>query len=1177
MSALKDQIRFEARAAREAKGDLNTKRKMLADAINKMAKAGTITAAQAKTLINRVNKVNLDNPVMVDRLIDYADKVFKDAEYADKLSKANDLKSKIKQLSKNKNKFGDLTAFAAEFAKIDPEMVENIDEYIEMASKVKEGVQGSKIVKDKVIPADMVDIGKTMEYVNETMKAQEEAIRQNTAERLQDLMGVDVSDLTYDQMMELLEQSEDKPIDKYKEDIVRSFINKMFNTYSTIINDMFKTGIDPFSDPDNPETVDFKESDKKLVKEFMNMDLKLLDTKAALRAADALNNFITNKSTAGMGAVLAEYNGVKNAKEVDKKGISGKEIKMYFSPAIGRLFFDQFASIPLFFERLFKGFGKGQYVREMMGINSLINHKAEAVDAANRIVNKYVLQFSKMKPNKKGFQDMYNIIERGIIGDLAKTIVGDQKQVEAEFNRRKKLIEESIEVLKKGGTKKETEAAKIIKEVFDKIAKDAKTIEEVKAKADKINVDAVQFWVEEWAKLYDQLADISLSVYNKVLDKSINYVPDRFGFLERADKVKKDSDGTESLFFANSNIENFYKKEAGSLMKSTPPTSLFGRDGKAGMYVNLSFDTNNANALLEALIDIKTAADIRQIQAFTKSPEFDNIIPSGKDASLTKDRIATLIRNIRNKRVVTDKVFRDVTKRLDRIAALGTAGALAGPTQAITQTVPVAVNTFINSGGRLNITSIFNKDINNFIKNSGMGIANRGTDAITELDSLNKKLEAAATTNREAVSRAVENISKKYLEVYLSNFDVLIARASWITYYEKSLKKQKKLPKGGIDYSNHEINQEAAQYAQDMVDRQQNISDKDLAGSMYNSSDPLKQFITKIIMPLTTFRMNQTTRFSNDVAIFISKTASNEDRATAGRSLVGFAAEMATFRMLKLYMGYYLLYGLAQFIRGEEDDEEEKQKKWDNMVKGAATSVATDVLSPAPVFDIATNLATNFTLDQMQAIYGIDKEERFNVFTEKNQTPLQSFVSDLGIFGIPVAKAMKLYEDIELGVTGKFKKEYFGKEVEMFIKEKDKELLSNPMYIALNFTTALGINPLGPETSNVMNTMVKSIKSDAMTEGQIEKEKAYKGFETIKDFKEKDPEGYTKADNDPESPLNKKREKDKKERDEKYFEEHGKYPDKKEENKGERGLERESKKGSDRGSERGEGDRGSER
>jgi hypothetical protein len=54
-------------------------------------------------------------------------------------------------------------------------------------------------------------------------------------------------------------------------------------------------------------------------------------------------------------------------------------------------------------------------------------------------------------------------------------------------------------------------------------------------------------------------------------------------------------------------------------MKSTPPTTLLDGNGDSrGMYLNMSFDTKMANALMDALIDIKTAADIRQIQAFKK-------------------------------------------------------------------------------------------------------------------------------------------------------------------------------------------------------------------------------------------------------------------------------------------------------------------------------------------------------------------------------------------------------------------------------------------------------------------------------------------------------------------------------------------------------------------------------
>jgi hypothetical protein len=1111
------------KSAREAKADLNKKRKMLTAAINEMKKKGSISVRQAKALINRVNSVNLDNPVMVERLLTYAENVFNDAEYADKLNKANDLQSKIKQLSKNKGKFGNLTAFAAEFAKIDPAMVENIDEYIEMASNVKEGVQGSKIVRGNVVPADMVDVGKTMEYVNKMMEAQAETIRQKTAERLQELMGVDASDLTYDQMMELLNLSKDEKVDKYKEGIIRGFIDRMFNTYYTIINDMFETGIDPFSDPDNPTTVEFKDSDKKIVEEFMAMDLSLLDAKEALRAADALNNFLTNKSTAGMVATLGDYNGRKNIREVVAQGKKAKQIKMYWSPILGKTYFQQIASIPAFFERLFKSYKTGRYIREMMGINSLVNHKADAVTAANRVINNYILEFSKKRPNNKNFQDISNIVERGIIGDLAKTIVGDAKQVAAEFNRRKRLIEQSIKILEEAGSKKETQMAKAMKEVYDKIAKDSKTIEEVKAKADQINVDAVQFWVDTWAKLFDQFADVALNVYNRVLDKNVNYVPDRFGFIESAENKQKDADGFESTFFANSNSEYFYKKEAGSLMKSTPPQSLLDEDGNStDMYVNLSFDTNNANALMDALIDIKTAADIRQIQAFKNDSNFKNVFPFSKDATAVKERIAAMIRNIRNKRAITDKSFKDMVRKMDRIAAVGTSLLLAGPTQAISQTIPVAVNTIINSGGKLNLSIINNKDANRLIDESGMGIANRGSDAVTELETLNQKLEVAAETKTGALVQYIENLNRKYLKLYLSNFDVLIARASWITYYEKGLRKQG--IKGKVDYSNHKLNKDAAQYAQDMVDRQQNISDKDLAGQFYNSDNPLKQMFIKIIMPLTTFRMNQTTRFSNDVAILISKTASTEERKEAAVSVGGFAAEMATFRAIKLYIGYYLFYSLAQFIRGEEDDEEEKKKTWDNMKKGAATSVVSDVFSPIPQTDVPVKNLFSAVLDQLQNIASIEEDDKFNIFTENKA----SLSSDFGLLGVSIDKILKLGERIELARTGKFKDE-FGNE--KTISESDRALLSDPFYIGINVATAFGLNPFAPETDNVMNRITKMAKKNAMSNNQLkeaeelgvgnkkdllkvkaekkaDKAEAYGGYETLEEFEKNEPEKY---------------------------------------------------------------------
>lgn len=75
--------------------------------------------------------------------------------------------------------------------------------------------------------------------------------------------------------------------------------------------------------------------------------------------------------------------------------------------------------------------------------------------------------------------------------------------------------------------------------------------------------------------------------------------------------------------------------------------------------------------------------------------------------------------------------------------------------------------------------------------------------------------------------------------------DVWIARSSFITYYLKDMKSKGENVKD-IDWSTHEWNKESAQYAQLMVDRQQNISDDKLAGDFLSSDDPTKELLEKL-------------------------------------------------------------------------------------------------------------------------------------------------------------------------------------------------------------------------------------------------------------------------------------------------------------------------------------------
>jgi hypothetical protein len=128
MVALKDQIKLEARAAREAKGDLNSKRKALAARIIAARKKGTITAAQARTLVNRISRVNLDNPIMVDRLIEYTDKVFDNANYAADMTELR----KLQRQSRSRNHTS-MTNVVKQFTSINPENIplDRIQDYKE--------------------------------------------------------------------------------------------------------------------------------------------------------------------------------------------------------------------------------------------------------------------------------------------------------------------------------------------------------------------------------------------------------------------------------------------------------------------------------------------------------------------------------------------------------------------------------------------------------------------------------------------------------------------------------------------------------------------------------------------------------------------------------------------------------------------------------------------------------------------------------------------------------------------------------------------------------------------------------------------------------------------------------------------------------------------------------------
>lgn len=1080
------QLKDKAKASKDAIIAWKKISQELSKEIKELRGAGKITTTQAANALRAFSKVNLFSQKSVDGFVDYMTKVFENADYADNLKNAKKLRASIKELSKNKDRNADLRTLGSEFINIDPALVDNIFDYNETAAKIKKAIEGSSKRKDVLNVADTVNIQETSEYVNKTLEEQKKIIEKQQADELQELLGVDVSQLSAEEIVALLGKEEKIDLSKEDEKIVRAAVKKAFDIYSSMIKKSLTTGLDVFTD----EQVEYTNEQKKLISEFMKMDTDKMNIKESISAIDSLINFLVNKSTAKMEAVVNEYIGEQNAIEVENSKITKTPLKKLFSENFAKFLGEQITTLPILFEKKFKGFNAAGYVMDKMGLNQLINKKSLAQKQANTIVNDYVNLFYKKTANNQKFNTIFNTIERGMTSFMIRNVVGTEAKMQEEFDRRKGLVQQSIDALS-NGSKKEKAKAKVYKEVYDKILSESKNANDVISNVDSNNLDAVNWWIEKWDSKFDKLSDVAKNIYNKTLNRELNYTPDKYSRID-FDRTETDLSNDESAFINNTDGV-LYKKETGVLMDKKASNNLpQNKKGNPISYINLSFDKNNANSMYDALVDVETAPAIRQVQSFMDSNSFEKIF--GDDAQIFKNRIKLYVQKSRKKNPFSDDELSKTIRALNKIAAIGASQALAGPTQPFKQVIPVIANTLINTKGKLDVLSPFNKNFNTWLDEQGYAISNRGVDSQAQIDSVNRLIDEAANSNLEKAGKLIEEANKKYISFLLAKPDVYIARASWKAYYEQSLKKQGKLEKE-IDYSDHEINKEAANYAQRMVDRQQNISDTDLSGKLFSSQETGTQFLVKTLMPFASFRMNQSSRLAADLTTLgYWNTATAEDKAIAVRSLVGFTVEQLIFKSLSAGFGLGI-YAFASMFMKAGDEEEEKDKKVSQVIKGAATGAVTDVFSPLPIADRLVQWSAAEGLNLAQDMMNLSESQKVSLYSPKDQSLLQS----LGMFGITGTRAVQASEVVQLYATGKYE-DSFGnvKTISSSNREKMGQL------IGPSILTGFGLLP--PEAAGFIRNSVKIAKK-----GETDKSKALLGkYKNKTEMKEDNPELYKK-------------------------------------------------------------------
>jgi len=1016
-NALKTQIKLEARAAREAQQDLKKKRK----AVNELVKLfsdgrkGQFSPKQLQAVINRSESTNFYSRKSVDEFLDYMEKVFDNAEHISKEKEGVSIKTKIKNKI-NKDTENSLKVSAKEFLKLDPKKVSDIDEYLNYANTVLNGLGKTKVVTKKgekqFKVADPFNIQDLRNYTIKQNKIQADNNLKSAREYFTELTGLDSDKMTIEEMQDLINKTSEVPaldkekIEKNKKEIKKALLDAIEDSKSELNS---KT-----------QTLNLNVNDKSDLKELLDLDINKLDTKKKMELLDILINFNVNGSLGGAKSFIAKARGNEEMENLVSKGIKS----VSSTNSAGRSRNDQLTSLPLVFELMFKGQSKAREVMNALGFNDLMFGSNKAKKDIEKSMKEYSDVFGKIKTRKGKYFDQYNTTERGIIAELLRIEVDSELSEQQQFNNTKSLIKQTYEAYFNTGNKLDNANGKIIEEIYNKLVDKSSNIAELESKVDPANLKGVNYVIENiWGELRPQLVAVQKSIYNENLSEDINFTPRTYFKITQEETDEKTN--LDDSFFEPKPRKNPYDKKSSTLMKANRSGNL-----PKGRVLNLGFDSNNFNKAEAALTDVLTASAIRQIQGALNSDSFNKVFPTKLSRDVVKQRIIDYVDAKRGKKDITEKDQRFL-RRLNRLAGFGVAKVLAGVTQPLKQLVPLA-NTSINAGPAntyRGIMLLINGGMK-IIDESGMPIANRGIMSQADIEGLNTLIEKAARTKGGQTIDFLDKANKKLLDVLLVKSDVVAARASFLAYYMQAMNK-KGVASNDIDWTKP-LERDAKTFAQQQVDRQQNTSDSDLQGRLFTSQRKEPQVLRKVLFPFANFLINQKNRMYSDVStLFYNPDFIKGDKTAAARSLVGLSVETAIFNTLGYYISTTLASIISSFMGGETPEEEEKRKMY--AKRGRIGSVVADIAVPLPFLNDTMLSALNTGMELLES--GDEEGDPFRFFAKDEK----GLLDQLGVLGITPKKALLLYEMIDLYRTGVAKNVYMGKKSTANINEDARE------------------------------------------------------------------------------------------------------------------------------------------
>jgi hypothetical protein len=682
---------------------------------------------------------------------------------------------------------------------------------------------------------------------------------------------------------------------------------------------------------------------KELISFMRKVKIDSLDNEQKKRYIRYANNLLANGATFGMEQFQSIALGQEAAvKALKNKRLSNK-LAAWISPIGGDKAIDTARRIALktqseadTFKNVFGREAVG-IIRNLLGLNRLDNAQTESNKAKEKIANETGEYYKGIR--KKYGDDATGFEAKGYAGVAGYLIQTDGIKTESEsIPYRRRLMEQNIVELRKSDKQSDLQEA------------------DLKERA------LAQLTGTTNAEVLSQLQALNPASYEQLMWWKDTMLPKWRGFLKEHDENFRNQSNNynnpdhltitykfpEGQLLPNE-IENVYqqdhigmriKQAANSIKRKDHPNLPVSPQTGVIANIDINFGYNQYNALVDQVDKAYVAPAWEQVVAFTKSPEFEQVMGGRANAVFVK-KLLTDIQTTRTRQSMTDDESQLVAGGVRLARKISTQAVLGGFLQPLRQ-VPDQLSKLFLTTGRFDLITKNLLKINEAaplmdkFPIGRRGDAQAGTQYASQFSELARKVEASVTDRKWAKYRELMNQVGEFWMAPLRGSDVWAAKVSWMTYYEAYLNKENvKMESWNREaelVDTDQTRKDAASYAEWAVDFYGGASDPTKMASLSKqTNNGWKEFAKLLFLPLNSFALQQKNSLISDLRDAYLRTG---DRKASIAAIGGTLAGMAAFHGVRIYLiggliypaGKALLMGLFG-IDMDEPDEEEKQKQ----------------------------------------------------------------------------------------------------------------------------------------------------------------------------------------------------------------------------------------------------------